>query len=459
MTVLEKPAEGIAISGPSATLAAYAASLRFEEFPAPIIGRAKESLIDAIAISLRGGDMPWSRIVVEFVRLEGSRGNSRIIGFEELVARSELAALANGVLAHALELDSLRKPGAGVHPGAIVVPAALAVAQEVRATGKDLLAAIIAGFEVLLRVGTATWHSAEPRGFHAPGLTGPFGAAASAGRLFGLTGDQMNTAFGIAGSTSSGLMQFAVEGQGAMVKRLHIGRAAQNGVLAARLAGNGFTGPQQIFEGSKGFLKTYCQEFNTGALTAGLGGVYETLNLCVKRYPCHITAHTAVYAIECLRRDAMLIADNVHSVRVVGTDRMAELNGDRDPKDPALANYSIPFCIAAGLTGPLDDPATFDPVRLQEPVLRNLCRRVEVVSDGRLSHADWTTKTIVTCRDGSVYERTTEEFPGTPAMPLSRSDLEQRFHVMSTGRNPDLTRGMFERLWRIEDEPSVDWIR
>jgi MmgE/PrpD C-terminal domain len=86
-----------------------------------------------------------------------------------------------------------------------------------------------------------------------------------------------------------------------------------------------------------------------------------------------------------------------------------------------------------GMTGPLDDPATFDPVRLQEPVLRNLCRRVEVVSDGRLSHADWTTKTIVTCRDGSVYDRTTEEFPGTPAMPLSRSDLEQRFHVMSTG--------------------------
>jgi 2-methylcitrate dehydratase PrpD len=243
-----------------------------------------------------------------------------------------------------------------------------------------------------------------------------------------------------------------------MVKRLHIGRAAQNGVVGARLAGGGFNGPRHILEGSKGFLKTYCGEFDLAALTADLGTGYETLNLCVKRYPCHITAHTAVYAIECLRRETALKAGGVQSIRVVGTDRMAELNGDRDPKDPALANYSIPFCVGAALTGSPDDPATFDSGRLQEPMLRELCSRVEVVSDGRRSHSDWTTTTIVTCRDGSVHERTTEEFPGTPAMPLSHSDLEQRFHVMSKGRDPGLTRELFARLWRTEDEASVDWI-
>lgn len=458
MTSLATPAESAPLAA-TATLATYAAALRFEDLPAAVISRAREALVDTIAISLRGSDTPWSRIVVDFVSREGCDGDSRIIGVETLRSRAESAALANGVLAHALELDSLRKPGAGVHPGAIVPPAALAVAQEVRATGKDLLTAIVAGCEVLLRIGVATRHTAEPRGFHAPGLTGPFGATAAAGRLFGLDADQMTMAFGIAGSTSSGLMQFAAEAQGAMVKRLHIGRAAQNGVLAARLAGSGFTGPRQILEGAKGFLQTYCGEFNVGALTAGLGIDYEILNLCVKRYPCHITAHTAVYAIECLRRDVALAAGNVEAITVIGTDRMAELNGDRDPKDPALAKYSIPFCIAAALTGAPDDPASFDAARLRDATVRELCRRVTVVSDGRHSHADWTTKTIVTCRDGAVHQRTTEEFPGTPVMPLSRSDLERRFHVMSAGRDPGYTRDLFARLCRVEDEASVDWIR
>ena len=237
-------------------LAGYAAKLRYEDIPAHVLARAKECLIDTIGISLRGGGMEWSRIITDYVREEASVGRARVLGTSEVKVGAASAALANGVLAHALELDSLRKPGAGVHPGAIIVAAALAAAQDCGATGKELITAIVAGFEVVMRIGAATQHSAEPRGFHAPGLTGPFGAAAAAGRLMKLSAEQMTEAFGIAGSTCSGVMQFAVEGRGAMVKRLHIGRAAQNGVMAARLAAKGFSGPRQILEGPKGFLAT-----------------------------------------------------------------------------------------------------------------------------------------------------------------------------------------------------------
>ena len=439
-------------------LAGYAAKLRYEDIPAHVLARAKECLIDTIGISLRGGGMEWSRIITDYVREEASVGHARVLGTADLKVGAASAALANGVLAHALELDSLRKPGAGVHPGAIIVAAALAAAQDCGATGKELITAIVAGFEVVMRIGAATQHSAEPRGFHAPGLTGPFGAAAAAGRLMKLSAEQMTEAFGIAGSTCSGVMQFAVEGRGAMVKRLHIGRAAQNGVMAARLAAKGFSGPRQILEGPKGFLATYCGKYRFETLTEGLGTDFETLKLCLKRYPCHITAHTPVYAIECLRRDDGLRADDVAGIQVIGTDRMADFNGDREPKDPALANYSVPFCVAAALTAPAEDPATFDPSRLGDEVLRDLCRRVEVVSDGRHSHSDWATRTVVTRRDGSVLERAVEEFPGTPAMPLSGADLERRFNVMSAGRDPQATSTLFTRLSNIEDETSTDWI-
>lgn len=441
----------------SAVLADYATALAYGDIPAHVVARAKECLIDTIGISLRGREAAWSRIAIDLAHDEGA-GKARIVGLGDLARRAETAAFTNGILAHALELDSLRKPGAGVHPGAVVIPAALAAAQERRASGKELIAAVVAGFEVLMRIGAATQHSAEPRGFHAPGLTGPFGAAAAAGKLFGLNTTQMTAALGIAGSTCSGLMQFAVEGQGAMVKRFHIGRAAQNGVVAARLASRGYEGPAQILEGPKGFLNAYCKTFRVETLTEGLGETYETLKLCLKRYPCHITAHTAVYAIECLKAEMGLAAADVASIRIEGTDRMAELNSDREPKDPALANYSIPFCVAAALTAAADDPASFDASRLADQTLRDLARRIEVVSDGRHSHSDWATKTIVTCRDDRLLERRTEEFPGTPAMPLSGADLERRFRVMSAGCDRAAADTLFNRLCRLEEEPSVDWI-
>src|SRR5262249_10185039 len=163
------------------------------------------------------------------------------------------------------------------------------------------------------------------------------------------------------------------------------------------------------------------------------------------RYPCHITAHTSVYAVECLKAEMGLTAKDVASIRIMGTDRMAELNGDRNPQDPALANYSIPFCVAAAFTGPADDPASFAASPLNDPERRDPCSRIEVVSDGRHSHSDWSTKTIVTCRDGRVFERATEEFPGTPAMPLSGPDLERRFRVMAAACDPEHASTLFTR--------------
>ena len=258
--------------------------------------RAKDCITDTVAVIVLGNGLPWSRIVATYAQRIGAGGRSRILGTDGPTLHAPAAALANGALAHAFESDNLTKPGAGVHPGATLLPPALAVAQERGNSGRELITAIVAGFEVMYRIGYATKHSNERRGFHAPGTTGPFGAAVAAGVLLGLDARRMTNALGIAGSLACGLMEFARSGTGAMVKRLHLGRAAESGVLAASLAADGFTGPQSVIEGEAGFLKVFCTEWDMDDVTRGLGSEFVTLKLCLKRFPVHMTAQTAVQA-------------------------------------------------------------------------------------------------------------------------------------------------------------------
>src|SRR5215470_11789685 len=211
-------------------LAEYAAGLRYEDLPAAIVQQAKDCIADTVAAAICGAAMPWSRIVIDYAERTGPGGKSHILGRNGPAVQAPSAALANGALAHAFELDSLTRPGAGAHPGATVLPPALAVAQEQGWSGRDLIAAFVAGNEVMIRIGRATGHTNEARGFHAPGTTGPFGATVAAGHLLKVGPVAMTNALGIAGSLAGGLLEFA-RGDGGTVKRLHLGRASEAGVL------------------------------------------------------------------------------------------------------------------------------------------------------------------------------------------------------------------------------------
>src|SRR5713101_292125 len=272
-------------------LARYAAALRYDDLPEEVVQQAKECIIDTVAAAICGSTLPWSRIVIDYAERTGPGGRSHILGRGSAV-QAPAAALANGALAHAFELDSLTRPGAGAHPGATVLPPALAVAQQSGAAkgigGRDLIAAFVAGNEVMIRVGRATGHTNEARGFHAPGTTGPFGAAVACGHLLGLDAGRMANALGIAGSLAGGLLEFA-KGDGGMVKRLHLGRASEAGVMAASLAAAGFTGQRTVIEGEFGFLRVFCTEFDVAELTRNLGHEYLTLSTVLKRYPVHAT--------------------------------------------------------------------------------------------------------------------------------------------------------------------------
>src|SRR5216684_123431 len=185
-------------------LSRYAAALRYEDIPADVIVRAKQCIADTIAVVIFGYDLPWSQMVVRFAEKNAAGGNSRILGPGGARVHAPAAALANGALAHAFEMDNLTWPNSGVHPGATLLAPGLAVAQERGIGGRELIAG---------------------------------------GRLMGLDAEEMCNALGVAGSLACGLMEFARSGTGAMVKRLHLGRAAEGGVLAASLASEGFCAP------------------------------------------------------------------------------------------------------------------------------------------------------------------------------------------------------------------------
>ncbi len=440
-------------------LAEYAAGLRYDDLPAAVVQRAKDCITDTVAVIVQGSTLPWSRIVSTYAQRIGAGGHSRILGIDGPAVQAPAAALANGTLAHAFESDNLTRPGAGVHPGATLVPSALAVAQERGSSGRALMTAIVAGFEVMYRIGHATKHSNERRGFHAPGTTGPFGAAVAAGVLLGCDVEKMANAIGIAGSLAGGLMEFARSGTGAMVKRLHLGRAAESGVLAASLAAEGFTGPHSVIEGEAGFLKVFCTEWDLADLTHGLTSEYMTLRLCLKRFPVHMTAQTGVQAILELQSEHGFTGAEVDRVTVAGNERMATINNIPAPTDIMMAQYSIPFCVALALFRDPRDPVSFDAGALNDPEIRGMCRRVSVVAADPPTKVAGASIVTVQLKDGRSFTREVAEFNGTPARPLGQAELRDKFITLTRARYDATAAGArFDRLQKIDEEPELSWV-
>ena len=438
----------------SQTLAEFVTELTYERLPAPVIERARACMIDTIAVATYGADLPWSKIVIAYARDHSAAGKSSVLGTGLRVSAPH-AALANGALAHAFEMDSLCQPSVGVHPGASLTAPGLAVAQACGASGKDLLTAFVAGCEVMYRIGAAGRHSSESLGFHAPGLTGVFGGAVAAGRLMGLDSGRMGHALGIAGSLCSGLLEFSKSG-GGMVKRLHLGRAAEGGVMAATLARDGFTGPGGVLEGRFGFLNTYCRDVDAAKLTAGLGEEWHTLKTMLKRYACHITAHVPVTAALELKAQHGFSGHDVAAVTVAGSAKMLSHHNITEPQDLAMAQYSTPFCVALAFHRDPLDPGSFSERNLGDPAIRTLCRNVKLelreAAPGDHAHVS---RVSVRLRDGREFTREARDFPGMPGRPLSAAELERKFVALTAAAGRDAAHVLYGRLRQMETEGDV----
>jgi 2-methylcitrate dehydratase PrpD len=439
-------------------LAAYAASMRYEDLPPAVVQRAKDCIADTVAAIIYGAELPWSRMIIAQARRTSAAGKSSILGAEGGPVQPTAAALANGAMTHAFELDNLTKPDSGSHPGATAFTAALAVAQDRGLSGRDLLTAFVAGTETMIRIGHATKHSNEARGFHAPGTTGPFGAAAACGRLMGFDAARMTNALGVAGSCAGGLLEFAHAGNGAMVKRLHMGRAAEGGVLAASLAADGFTGPTSVLEGDYGFLRVFCNDWDVAELTRGLGSDFFTLDIMLKRYACHITAHNPVEATLELRNEHKFTAADVAAITIAGNERMAKTNNIPAPADMMMAQYSIPFSVALALYRDPIDPRSFDETAVRDPAILDMASRTKIVPTPGQDRRNLVVTVTIRLRDGREVSRKVTSFKGTPERPMERADLREKFVLLTQRLGRERMVPLFDRLQAIEAEKTLDWL-
>ena len=441
-------------------LAKFANELSYSRIPAEVIERAKACILDTLAVSFYGSTKPWSKTVGEFVRASGRPGRSTVLGMQ-LKGQAADATLVNGVGAHAFELDNVRQPGAGVHPGATAFLPALAMAEETKADGKSMLTAFVAACEVVSRIGVAAGNSLERRGFHAPGLTGTFGGAVAAGRLLKLNDRKMVNALGIAGSYSGGLIEFSRCQEGAMVKRLHLGKAAAGGVTAALLASRGFAGPESVLEGQFGFCRTYSDSPDLDYLTHRLGREFESMNIAIKRCAVHINAHAPIEALEQLRAKLDFRPEDIREIRVGGIEKLVTHHAIYQPKDLMMAQYSIPFCVALGLYFDPTDPVSFDDKKLKNKKILGMMRRITLEVDQEIEEKRWdrAARVTVTLAGGKRDSALVIHFKGTPGNPMQLPEVEDKARKLTRGllSERNLVQ-VIEAVDRLEKLPDVSVI-
>ena len=343
-----------------------------------------------------------------------------------------VAALVNGGLSHIVEMDDLDRESV-VHPGCVVIPAALATAEEHGATGCEFLAAVVVGYEVAIRVGAAVGASHYAY-WQNTATCGGFGAAAATGFLIGLSPEQMVWALGNAGSVAGGLWQFNHDG--AMTKHLHAGRAAANGLLAARLAYRGFTGAREILEGPQGFFAAMSHDATPGRVVAGLRQAVESSDWAISRVsvkPHASCRHTHPAVDATLRLREQVDAAAVERIRVRTYDTAIAITDAPTPANRFQAKFSLQYTVARALLTGRVGLRDFDTAMLREESVRRLIDRTELVPDPEHSArypAAWTATVEVDLADGRQLSETVHAAKGDPENPLSEPELAEKFTDM-----------------------------
>ena len=417
-------------------LIAFVHGLSLRDVPPDVVGRAKTCLLDALGCGLFGSGQAWSRILADEMVAEHSAGHSTVIGRSELLP-APAAALCNGTAIHGFELDDLIAESI-THPAACVIPAAMAAAESVNASGAALLEAIIAGYEVMHRVGLALGVEPAKRGFHTTSLVAPIACAVAAGKILGLSVDQLSSAVGLACSASSGIKSFAAGHGGGMVKRLHLGRSAEAGVRMAQLAGREFLGPPFGIDSRFGLLEVFG---GAGAkpekLTANLGQSWAMLDVWFKVYPICGWIQSVTQLFAEARGPQPLAPAEVKHIQVGVSRYAAQNNGEPAPIDTMGAQYSIPYCAAVALLGNPRDPAWYQGDAITNPVTRALAKQVEIVIDPAIEAvypAQFGASVKLTRADGSVFERTVLDCHGTPSDPCSAQEQVDKFRLLAGTR-------------------------
>jgi 2-methylcitrate dehydratase PrpD len=441
----------------------FCAGLSYEGLSAEVIDRVKYLALDFLGVAARGSRVGSSQTVRNFIRDTGAaqEGGGVIIG-TDMRALYQYAALANGTAAHSLELDDVSNESSS-HPGVAVFPAALAASELAGGDGRKFIAAVVLGYEVMIRLGKALSPASHyARGFHPTGTCGVFGATTAAAKILSLDGGQMLSALGIAGSQAAGSMEFLASG--AETKRLHPGWAAHSGLIAALLAKEGLTGPATIVEGRFGFLHGYSDSPDLSRFLAGLGESFKVMRVSLKPHACCRYKQGPIDGILKIMKESRLRAQDVEQVKlgileagmpIISEPRELKYN----PRTVVDAQFSMPFGAALALLYGKAGLDEYTEVNLGSPEIRELMSRVSCVADPELDKVyprKWPASVEIITKAGKKLSARIDYPKGDPENPLSWEELIQKFNrlsapVFSEGRRAEI----ISRVRSLEAEPSI----
>jgi len=444
--------------GVTQSLAFFLADLAFADLPTPAVERTKELFLDWIGAALAGSGAPPVAILERFAQTMGPAGGPSEILVSRRRTSPMFAALVNGAASHVVEQDDVHN-GAVFHPATVVFPAALATAQHLGSSGRDLLTACVAGYEAGIRVGAYLGRS-HYRVFHTTGTAGTLAAAVAVSHLLGSDREIMVHAMGTAGTQAAGLWEFLRDAGHS--KQLHTAKAAANGVLAGYVARDGFTGARRILEGPQGMAAGMSSDADPSKLTEGLGRSWGVLETSFKLHASCRHTHPSADALLQAMLEHNLDADEIVRVRAhVHQAALDVLGAVTDPRTEHQAKFSMGFVLALIALRGRASVTDFDDISLDDPDIRAFHDRVDMVLDPEIDGAYpqcWIGLVEVETVNGTVYVSRVGVPKGDPENSLTRIELEQKLTRLAEFRGAasmSEIQGITGRVWDLEHARDV----
>ncbi|AKQ60035.1 MmgE/PrpD family protein [Bordetella hinzii] len=444
-------------TSPSAVLATFASQLRYEDIPAPVLRRAEDLLLDTLASILAGAGARPVQIMAGYAQAMGPADGPAEILVNRRRSSPLFAAMVNAAAAHVVEQDDVHN-GSVFHPAAVIFPPALAVAQALGLSGRDVLTAAVAGYEVGIRVGEFLGRS-HYKIFHTTATVGTLAAAVTVGRLLGLDPERMLNALGSAGTQSAGLWEFLRDA--ADSKQLHTAHAVAAGITAAYLARDGFTGARQILEGPQGLAAGMSRDADPSRLTDRLGERWALAETSFKYHASCRHTHPAADALQALMRDNQLGAGDIASIEALVHQGALDVLGPVvNPATVHQSKFSMGTVLGLIALKGRAGLAEFD-AALDDPAMATWRERTTMTLDPEVDQAypqRWIGKVKVRTTDGRELSARVDEPKGDPGNTLSRAEIEAK--MLSLGQyagaaRPEELRGLIDTVWNLAERPRV----
>ena len=443
---------------PTQLLSAFCEKTTFADLPKDVVKIAKQTILDTLGCAVgTHSDEPEKPVIINKVVKDLGAGSAATVICGNMKATAPFAALANGVICHGIDFDDTHGE-ALTHTSCVIVPAALATAEEAGLSGKDFITSFVLGFEIAVRVGMTVMPT-HYEYWHSTATNGTFGAAAAAGKNYGFSAEQYINAFGFSGTQAAGLLTYLKFGD--YTKSFNPGKSAFNGLLSALMVKAGGTAPPNMIENPKGYTGAYSKEPNLAKLTRGLDGgamVWEILNNMLKPYPSLAASHTPMAVTLRLVIDNDLKPEDIVKIVNRTYNTVKSHFSNYEPGNVMAARLSVPYCIAVCAAMRDGGLKVFHPETINNPVVQAMLKKVEIVADPELHKLypeKFPSNIEIYTKDGKVYKGEMYYAKGSPNNPFTNEEINQKFTdlalpMMEKGRVAQIVQ-MAENLEDVKD--------